>query len=224
MGRKRSSPPLDESVGAASTASPSANDTPPDSRRRSPRSDTEKLEMACKYMRKELRWSISDLIKALASTHGANNARRKAAFAAAAYKDPEVVRCFFNDADELWNGVKESVIGKLDLGKNELRKEVKSLNSIEPFNKYDPTLKSRVLGEFGAFDIDQLLDTIQKEAPLLLQLIRDIMAPENQWNYQRNKELAGRIVTIISLLCFSQRQNTCTGFQTSLGVYYALKV
>ena len=85
MERKPSSPPSDKSEGAASTASlplPSASD----SRRRSPRSDTEKLEMICSYMRTQFHWGISDFVKALASANGANNARRKASFVAAVYK------------------------------------------------------------------------------------------------------------------------------------------
>src|SRR5690348_838219 len=45
------------------------------------------------------------------------------------------------------------------------------------------------------------------------------MAPEYRRIYQRQKEPVARIVTIISILCFSQRQNTCTGFQTTLGLY-----
>ena len=89
-------------------------------------------------MRKELGWdSISDFIKALASAEGHNNARRKSAFAAAAYKDPEVVKCFFDDTDQPWDGVRASVIDALDLG-NELRKEVEVLGSMPPFNKYSP--------------------------------------------------------------------------------------
>src|SRR5205823_3279759 len=99
---------------------------------------------------------------------------------------------------------------------NELRKELERLGSVAPFNKCDLTSKS---GEFDALNMDQTLHTIQKEAPLLLQLIRDIMAPESQRTYQRQKEPAARIVAIISILCFSQRQNTCTGFQTTLGLY-----
>src|SRR5438045_4888237 len=33
------------------------------------------------------------------------------------------------------------------------------------------------------------------------------------------KEPVAQIVTIIAILCFSQHQNTCTGFQTNLGLY-----
>jgi len=164
-------------------------------------------------MRNELGWSISDFIKALASAGGHNNARRKSNFAAAAYKDPEVVKCFFEDTDQPWDGVRASVIDALDLGNNELRKEVGMLGSMAPFNKYTPG------GEFDSLDMDQTLNTIQEQAPLLLQLIRNIMAPEAQRTYQRQKEPAARIVTIISILCFSRRQNTCTSFQTTLGLY-----
>jgi len=167
-------------------------------------------------MRKELRWGVSDFTKALAFAGGPANARRKAAFAAAAYKDSEVLKSYVGDADQLQDGGRQSIIETLDLGNNELRKEVERLGAVAPFNKYDPTSKS---GEFDRLDMDQTLHTIQNQAPLLLQLIRAIMAPESRRKYERQKEPAARIITIISILCFSQRQNTCTGFQTTLGLY-----
>ena len=68
-------------------------------------------------------------------------------------------------------------------------------------------------------DMDQTLHTIQRQAPLLLQLIRDVMAPEFRRTHQCQKEPVARIVTIIAILCFLQHQNTCTGFQTNLGLY-----
>jgi hypothetical protein len=168
-------------------------------------------------MRKELRWGVSDFIKALASAEGSNNTRRKAAFAAAAYKDPEVLKSYFGKANQLCDdGSRQSIIETLDLGNNELRKEVERLGDIAPFNKYDPASEN---SGFDGLDMDQTLHTIQEQAPLLLQLIRSIMAPVSQRVYRRQKEPAARIVTIISILCFSQRQNTCTGFQTTLGLY-----
>ena len=42
--------------------------------RRSPRSDAEKLDMVCNYMRKELRWGVSDFTKVLAFSGGPANA------------------------------------------------------------------------------------------------------------------------------------------------------
>ena len=84
------------------------------------------------------------------------------------------------------------------------------------FNKYDLDFKS---GGLDALDMDQTLEIIQKQVPLLLQLIRDIMAPEFQQICQHQKEPVAWIITIISILCFLQRQNTYTGFQTNLGLY-----
>ncbi|KAH8656431.1 hypothetical protein BGZ61DRAFT_306759, partial [Ilyonectria robusta] len=186
------------------------------SRRRSPRSESEKLDMVCNFMRKELRWGVTDFVKALASAEGPNNTRRRTAFVTAVYKDPEVLKSYFGDADQLGGDGRLSVIETLDLGNNELRKEVERLGTMAPFNKFDPTPKDE---EFDALDMDQTLNTMQSEAPLLLQLIRDIMAPESRRKYQRQKEPVARIVAIISILCFSQRQHTCTGFQKALGLY-----
>src|SRR5438045_2519964 len=85
-----------------------------------------------------------------------------------------------------------------------------------PFNKYDPALNNR---ELDALDMDQVIHTIQRQAPLLLQLIRDLMAPESWQNIQCQKEPVAQIVMIISILCFSQHRSTYTGFQTILGLY-----
>ena len=152
----------------------------------------------------------------LASAEGSNNTCQKAAFAAAAYKDSEVLKSYFGDADQLCDGGRQSIIEVLDLGNNELQKEVEKLGDITPFNKYDPASKN---GGFDGFNMDQTLHTIQEQAPLLLQLIRSIMVPVSWRVYQHQKEPAAQIVTIISILCFSQHQNTCTGFQTTLGLY-----
>src|SRR6266699_4409529 len=100
--------------------------------------------------------------------------------------------------------IRESIIGTLDLGSHELRKKVERLGSVEPFNKYDPTSKT---GAFDSLDMDKMVRTIEKEASLLLQTIRGLMAPESQRTYQRQRESTARIVTIVSVLCFSQRQN-----------------
>lgn len=167
-------------------------------------------------MRKEFRWGVSDFAKALAISGGAANARRRAAFAAAAYKDLNILKSYVGDAGLVHADGRKSMIETLDLGNNELRKEVERLGSVAPFNKYDPSSKS---GEFDQLDVDQVVQVVQRQAPLLLQLLRDIMSPEHQRTYQRQKEPAARIVTIVSVLCFSQRQNTCTGLQTALGVY-----
>ena len=183
--------------------------------RRSRRSDAEKLDLAFTYIRTELRWSVSDFVKALAFSEGPANARRKAAFGAAVYKDPEVLKSYIGNANQLQADARQSVIDTLDLGNNELRKEVERLGSVAPFNKYDPTLN----GGFDRPNMNQVIRTIQEEAPLLLQLVRNIMAPLYQEKYERQDEPVARIVTIISIFCFSQRQNTCTNLQTTLGLY-----
>src|SRR6266480_1721240 len=104
-------------------------------RRRSARSDAEKLDMVYNYMQNELRWGVADFVKVLASAGGSNNTRQKAAFAAAAFKDSEVLKSYFSNANQIWDGGRQAIIETLDLGNNELRKEVERLGSIAPFNK-----------------------------------------------------------------------------------------
>lgn len=192
-------------------APPSIN-TP---RRRSPLSDAEKLDKVFECLRTDVYWSVSDFIRALIAAEGPVNVRRKTAFAAAAYKDSNVLGLYFNDEGQPWNGVRHSVIQALDLGKKELRKEVLQLGQTMPFIK-NPTDQG---GSYEELNIKGMVDTSQREAPILLQILRGIIAPELQRLYQRQTEPFARLVAILSILCFSQRQNTSTGFQTLLGVY-----
>ncbi len=200
-------------------SSPTPPPQPPRSintaRRRSPLSDAEKLDKVFECLRTDVYWSISDFLRALVAAQGPVNIRRKTAFAAAAYKDAEVLGLYFDDEGQPWNGVRHSVIQALDLGRKELRKEVLQLGDTAPFTKR-PTDQG---GSYEALDMRQVIDTSQKEAPVLLQILRGIMAPELRRLYQRQTEPFARLVAILSILCFSQRQNTSTGFQTLLGLY-----
>ncbi|KAL2037226.1 hypothetical protein N7G274_010089 [Stereocaulon virgatum] len=78
-------------------------------------------------------------------------------------------------------------------------------------------------GSYEKLDMSRVVDTSQKQAPILLQILRRIMAPELRRLYQRQTEPFARLVAILSILCFSQRQNTSTGFQTLLGLYFHSK-
>src|SRR4051812_8553800 len=86
------------------------------------------------YMRKEFRCGVSDFIKALAFSGGPANARPKAAFAAAAYKDLKVLKSYIGNAGQVRDGGRPSIIETLDLCNNELRKEVERLGAVALFN------------------------------------------------------------------------------------------
>lgn len=206
-----SSPPTFSSPPPPPQAPPSVNTT----RRRSPLSDAEKLDRVFECLRTDVYWSVSEFLRALAIAEGPVNVRRKTAFATAAYTDSEVLEVYFEDEDQPWNGVRHSVIQALDLGNKELRKEVLQLGDMVPFIK-PPTNRG---GSYEELDMSQVVSTTQKEAPMLLQILRGVMAPELRRLYQRQTEPFARLVAILAILCFSQRQNTSTGFQILLGLY-----
>ncbi|KAL2048322.1 hypothetical protein N7G274_000233 [Stereocaulon virgatum] len=170
-------------------------------------------------LRTDVYWSVSDFLRVLTAAEGPVNIRRKTAFAAAAYQDSNVLGLYFDDEDRPWNGVRQSVIQALDLGNNELRNEVRRLGDMAPFSK-NPSDRG---GSYEKLDMSRVVDTSQKQAPILLQILRRIMAPELRRLYQRQTEPFARLVAILSILCFSQRQNTSTGFQTLLGLYFHSK-
>ena len=144
------------------------------------------------------------------------NAYRKAAFAAAVYKELKVLESYFIN-----KGIKQSVTQALNLSSNELQKEVRKLSDIETFTKFSSNTGDE--RSYDMSDMGQVIDNIEKKAPLLLKILQDIMAPELRRLYQRQNEPVGRLVAILSILCFSQRQNTSTGLQTLLGLYFHSK-
>ena len=116
-------------------------------------------------------WSISDFIKALTDVKGAVNAHRKVAFAAAAYKELKVLESYFVN-----KGIKQSVTQALNLGNNKLWKEVRKLSDIETFTKFLPNTGDE--RSYDMLDIGQVIDNVEKKAPLLLKIPQDIMTPE----------------------------------------------
>ncbi|KAL2046058.1 hypothetical protein N7G274_001505 [Stereocaulon virgatum] len=210
-----SSPPIFSSPSPPPQPPPSVDGT----RRRSPLSDAEKLDKVFECLRTDVYWSVSDFLRVLTAAEGPVNIRRKTAFAAAAYQDSNVLGLYFDDEDRPWNGVRQSVIQALDLGNNELRNEVRRLGDMAPFSK-NPSDRG---GSYEKLDMSRVVDTSQKQAPILLQILRRIMAPELRRLYQRQTEPFARLVAILSILCFSQRHNTSTGFQTLLGLYFHSK-
>src|SRR5439155_23799922 len=104
-------------------------------------------------LRTSVYWSISDFIRALTDAKGAVNARQKAAFAAATYKEPKVLESYFVN-----EGIRQLVTQALDLGSNELWKEVRKLSDIETFTKF--SLNTRDERSYNMLDIGQVIDNV----------------------------------------------------------------
>lgn len=111
--------------------------------------------------------------------------------------------------------MRQSIIQALDLNNNDLRKKVRRLGNVASFSKSSTDRDD----SYENLDMSQVVDTFQREAPILLHVLREMMAPELRRLYQRQTEPFARLMVILSILCFSQRQNTSTDFQTRLGLY-----
>jgi hypothetical protein len=205
------------------SASNSSLELPANCSRKPTRSNDEKLDLAFNFLRDELGWGVSNFVTAMAASEAPHSTRRKDAFVKAAYENPEVLQSFLIDGKQRWGGCRKPIIDALDLGNNELWKEVERLGTMAPFHKFHETSNNG----FDTLAIDQSLKSMQNEAPLLLRLIRGIMVPEkerrhapkDEQTHHLQKDKTTRIVAIMSILCYSQRRNTCTGIQTSLGLY-----
>ena len=64
----------------------------------------------------------------------------------------------------------------MNLDSNELQKEVRKLSDIKTFTKFlSNTGDER---SYDMSDTGQVIDNVEKKAPLLLKILQDIMAPE----------------------------------------------
>jgi hypothetical protein len=129
------------------------------------------------------------------------------------YTDPEVLECFLNRSTAR-DGVRKALINTLDLGNNELRDEIRSLGEHEHFGRF------MVDGNTGfeSLDMAKLVDILQQRTPLMLQLLRSTAKPVCQQR-ERQSDIGPRFVLILAILCFSQRRNLASNFQTTLGLY-----
>ncbi|RSL76460.1 hypothetical protein CDV31_017374 [Fusarium ambrosium] len=117
-------------------SSPPAFVEPDISVRQSARSNDEKLELAIKYMRDDLYFSIGDFVKALSTAKGAASGKRRAAFSKAAYEDPAVLKIYMGDIDSVDDRqvcARHRIISHLDVGRVNMRREVKKLCEMSPF-------------------------------------------------------------------------------------------
>ena len=64
----------------------------------------------------------------------------------------------------------------MDLGSNELWKEVRKLSDIETFTKFSSNTGDE--RSYDMSDMGQVIDNVEKKALLLLKILQDIMAPE----------------------------------------------
>jgi hypothetical protein len=104
----------------------------------------------------------------------------------------------------------------LDIGSNELQDEICTIGILKLFCK--PVLLVED-GVFEQLDMGQIINNVEESCPVLLQLLCNIMAYNNNWENYRQTELFARLVAILGILCYSQQQNTFTGFQLLVGIY-----
>ncbi|KAH0542723.1 hypothetical protein FGG08_002862, partial [Glutinoglossum americanum] len=149
----------------------------------------------------------------LCSKEDAVNTRRKASLATVMYTDPEVLDCFLG-LPNARHEARKALIDALDLGNNELRDEIRSLGDHEHFGRFT------VDGDTGfeSLNMAELVDVLQTRAPLMLQLLQGTTKSIYQQR-ERQNDFGPRFVLILAILCFSQRRNSASNFQTILGLY-----
>ncbi|KAL6408081.1 hypothetical protein AUP68_08454 [Ilyonectria robusta] len=157
-------------------SSPPAFVEPGTSARQSARSNDEKLELAIKYMRDDLYFSIGDFVKALSTAKGAASGKRRAAFSKAAYEDPAVLKIYMGDNDSVDDKqacVRHLLVSHLDVGRVNLRREIKKLCGLPPFHATQQT----EAGAFTRLNMGKVIKAVEDSCPLLMSILRAAMVP-----------------------------------------------
>jgi hypothetical protein len=201
-------------------SSPPTFDNPDTSVRQSARSNDEKLELAIKYMREDLYFSIGDFIRALSTSKCAASGKRRAAFSNAAYEDPAVLKIYMGDKeflDERQAHARSLLVRHLDVGRVNLRREVKKLCELPPFHAPQQDASA-----FTRLNMGNVIQTAEDSCPLLMSILRTTMMPwhvnsasiEEQYSPQQ-----GSLVTILAVMCRSMHLREASGFQLQMGIY-----
>jgi hypothetical protein len=215
------SSPTADPTSSSPTADPTSSGQTGTDSRKAARSVEEKLDLLFQFLRSELCWSVSDVIKGLAVAKGPVNARRKLAFVRAAYEDVEILDLYLSNKPGAGKKQRETsrrtIIQYLDVGNGELREEVKKLATLKPFNSSHKTEQG-----FQQLNMEQIIQSAEAVSPLLLKTLRDISRPlrGSQKGVGSALEISGSVLTgILAVLCGTQQRTEASAFQLQLGIY-----
>jgi len=176
---------------------------------RSRLSSAEKLDKAFGFLRTELNWSLSDLIKTLCQQDDPKNRQRQAAYMKTAYSRDVIDLCSNHPrSSELQ--LRETLLDSVEWGIPEYRQEVSELGKQAGFAEY-------AISPAVTTDIDSLhglIDAVQGHAPRLLELLGGATSQS-----RRSSEIglySSRYVIILAILCYSQ-SNRHNNVQTLFG-------
>lgn len=185
-------------------------------KRRSPLSIDEKLDRFFDLLRDDLYWTFDELISALITKADHKSSRRQTAFAKAAYMDPHILQYFITHKN-LGKKVRKALLDATDTGNTELRDEIRLLGQKAPFGHY-----SHESTGFEALNLTQLYGVAEQHASKTLLLLQNITRPVKSDTHGRYEYMA-RFILILAILCYTQRRNSSSNFQTILGLYFHSK-
>jgi hypothetical protein len=149
----------------------------------------------------------------LCSSTNLKNRRRQKALAEAAYNTPAVLAFYLSPSKAANLETRLALLDALQWGSPELRREIKQLGTIDIFGEYDGSRK-----DMPELDSHNLVNSITKEAPNMLDILQRIAEPLEA-SKEREYEHWPRWAVILSILCFTQRRNTCSNLPTKRGLH-----
>jgi len=179
---------------------------------RSRLSSAEKLDKAFSFLRTELNWSLSDLIKTLCEQDDPKNRQRQAAYMKTAYSKDIIDLCANHPrSSELQ--LRDTLLDSVEWGIPEYRQEVSELGKQAGFGEY-------AISPAVTTDVDSslhgILDEVRGRAPRLLGLLDGVTSQSRRSN--EIGSYSSRYVIILAILCYSQ-SNRHNNVQTLFGRY-----
>jgi hypothetical protein len=191
--------------------------------RRPARTNEEKLELVSQYMRNELRWGITEYLKAVMESSSTGGQSRRIAFTKFAYEDPKALQFYLGTDGSMTvnqRRSREHIMKHTKSGAASIREEIKKLAMTKPFHKSQMSDS----GGFERMNISSIIEGLETTCPLFLSLLRTILQPLRSASAVDEEEdtTASQdylIVTIIAIICRATRNIESSGFQLQLSIY-----
>jgi hypothetical protein len=177
------------------------------------RTSEERLDLFFNFLRNDVQWTLRDLFQALCSSTNPKNRRRQKALAEAAYNTPAVLAFYLAPSKATNQETRLALLDALQWGSPELRREIKQLGTTNLFGEYDGSSEDML-----ELDSHNLIGSITQKAPNILDILQRIAEPQEA-SKERENEHWPRWAIILSILCFTQRRNSCSNLPTKLGLH-----
>src|SRR5438045_5647391 len=177
------------------------------------RTSDERLDLFFDFLQNDVQWTLRDLFQPLCSSTNPKNHCCQKALAEAAYNTPAVLTFYLASSKAVNQETHLALLNALQWGSPELCCKIKQLGTTNIFGEYDGSSE-----DMSELDSHNLISAITQQAPNVLDILQRIAEPQEA-SKERENEHWPRWAIILSILCFTQRHNSCSNLPTKLGLH-----